>query len=87
MGCWWELMADQASDITVQHRLRECLESTDPRRRRRACGCRGGDGAAPPKPGPRASGHQFCVRDGAAALSTLTAAAFSAQLHSALQNA
>jgi DNA polymerase-3 subunit alpha len=32
-------------------------------------------------------GHQFCVRDGAAALTTLTEADFTARLHSALQNA
>ncbi|MCT0219300.1 DNA polymerase III subunit alpha [Synechococcus sp. CS-1329] len=83
-----ELMADQASDITVQHRLRECLVRHRPEQE---------------EAGVRVPvvakvllhnearyvrlGHQFCVRDGAAALSTLTAAAFSAQLHSALQNA
>lgn len=30
-------------------------------------------------------GHQFCVRDGAAAVDTLHAAAFTARLHSPLQ--
>ena len=83
-----DLMADQASDITVQHRLRECLVRHRPEQEE--AGVR-----VPVVAKVRLHdqaryvrlGHQFCVRDGAAALTTLTEADFTARLHSALQNA
>ncbi len=83
-----ELMADQASDITVQHRLRECLVRHRPEQEE--AGVRV-PVVAKVQLHDEARyvrlGHQFCVRDGAAALNTLTEAAFTARLHSALQTA
>jgi DNA polymerase-3 subunit alpha len=80
-----ELMGDQASDIAVQHRLRECLVRHRPEQEE--AGVR-----VPVVAKVRLNeearyvrlGHQFCVRDGAAALTTLTEASFTARLHPAL---
>ncbi|MBC1260999.1 DNA polymerase III subunit alpha [Synechococcus sp. BSF8S] len=83
-----ELMAEQASDITVQHRLRECLVRHRPEQEE--AGVRVPVVAKVRLHGEARYvrlGHQFCVRDGAAAVSTLTDAAFTARLHSVLQTA
>ena len=81
-----ELQAEQAADIAVQHQLRECLV-------RHRLDQEEGGVRVPVVAlvhGASASryvrlGHQFCVRDGEAALDTLTAAAFTARLRSPLQ--
>ena len=81
-----ELEAEQASDIAVQHQLRECLVRHRPEQ----------DEAGVRVPVVALVklhdqtryvrfGHQFCVRDGVAAIDTLHAAAFTARLHSPLQ--
>jgi DNA polymerase-3 subunit alpha len=80
-----ELPAEQAADITIQHRLRECLHRHRP---------------AGEEPGLRIPvvalvrhgdqsrfvrlGHQFCVGDAGAALATLTSAEFQARISSPL---
>lgn len=81
-----ELEAEQAADIAVQHQLRECLVRHRPEQ----------DEAGVRVPVVALVklhdqtryvrfGHQFCVRDGVAAIDTLHAAAFTARLHSPLQ--
>ncbi len=83
-----DLPADQAADITIQHRLRECLQ------RHRL----GQDEAGVRVPvvarlrdADRSRyvrlGAQFCVADGASALRTLESAAFQVSLLSPLQDA
>ncbi len=80
-----ELPAEQAADITIQHRLRECLHRHKP---------------AGEEPGLRIPvvalvrhgnqsrfvrlGHQFCVGDAGAALATLASAEFQARISSPL---
>ncbi|SBO42401.1 DNA polymerase III subunit alpha [Cyanobium sp. NIES-981] len=80
-----ELEADQAADIAIQHRLRECLQRHRPPQ---------------DEPGLRVPvvalvqqsqetrfvrlGSQFCVADAAAALDTLAAAAFRARISAPL---
>ncbi|NQV11239.1 MAG: DNA polymerase III subunit alpha, partial [Cyanobacteria bacterium] len=81
-----ELDADQAADIGVQHQLRECLVQ-------HRLGQEEGGLRVPvvalvhhqEQSRYVRLGHQFCVRDGEAALSTLTAAAFTARLRTPLQ--
>jgi len=80
-----ELPAEQAADITIQHRLRECLH------RHRAAGEDGGlriPVVALVCQGEQRRfvrlGHQFCVSDAAAAVQTLAAAAFQARISSPL---
>jgi len=76
-----ELDAEQASDIAVQHKLRECLNQH--RSERDEVG-----GRVPVLALVRHQGqiryvrfgHQFCVKDSQAALGTLTAQAFRARL-------
>ncbi|MFM7269896.1 MAG: DNA polymerase III subunit alpha, partial [Cyanobium sp.] len=80
-----EIPADQAGDIAIQHRLRECLQRHRPAqdeagvrvpvvaRVRDAERCR-----------YVRLGSQFCVADGESALRTLSSAAFSVSLLSAL---
>ena len=80
-----ELQAEEASDISVQHKLRECLNQH--RTDKDEAGIR-----VPVVALVRHAdqiryvrlGHQFCVRDSTAALSTLTAQAFRARLSSPL---
>ncbi len=80
-----ELAPEEASDIAVQHRLRECLNQH--RTERDEAGVR-----VPVVALVRHNneiryvrlGHQFCVNDSQAALSTLTAQAFRARLSSPL---
>ena len=80
-----ELQAEEASDISVQHKLRECLNQH--RTEKDEAGIR-----VPVVAMVRHAdqiryvrlGHQFCVRDSSAALSTLTAQAFRARLSSPL---
>ena len=80
-----ELAPDQAGDIAIQHRLRECLQRHRPAQEE--AGVR-----VPVVARVRQAdqslyvrlGHQFCVADAGAALETLSAAAFSASLRSAL---
>ena len=80
-----ELPADQAADIMVQHRLRECLH------RHRPAGEEAGL-RIPVVALVRSAdqerfvrlGHQYCVGDVGAALQTLTAADFQARLSSPL---
>ncbi|MCP9887092.1 DNA polymerase III subunit alpha [Cyanobium sp. ATX 6A2] len=76
-----ELPADQAADIAVQHRLRECLQ------RHRPPQDEGGlrvPVVALVRQGDQTRcvrlGSQFCVADPASALSTLSAAAFAARV-------
>jgi len=76
-----ELQADEASDIAVQHKLRECLNQH--RSEREDAGVR-----VPVVALVRHQeqvryvrlGHQFCVKDSEAALSTLLNQAFRARL-------
>jgi DNA polymerase III subunit alpha len=78
-----EIPAEQAADITVQHRLRECLHRHRPPQDQVGSRVpvvalvRQGDQARFVRLGP-----QFCVADPAAALSTLTSADFPARLTS-----
>ena len=80
-----ELPADQAADIAVQHRLRECLQRHRPpqdevgSRVPVVALVRQGDQARFVRLGP-----QFCVADPAAALTTLSSADFRARLSSPL---
>ncbi|MFO7630182.1 MAG: DNA polymerase III subunit alpha [Prochlorococcaceae cyanobacterium] len=80
-----ELMADQAADIAVQHRLRECLQRHRPPQEE--AGLRVPVVAQVHHNGQIRFvrlGYQFCVADPEAALNTLTAAAFKACLSSPL---
>ncbi len=83
-----ELMADQACDIAVQHRLRECLSRHRPELEEAGVRVpvvalvRQQDQARYVR-----LGHQFCVRDAAAAVATLTEAAFQARLQATLATA
>jgi DNA polymerase-3 subunit alpha len=80
-----ELQADEASDIAVQHKLRECLNQH--RSEREDAGVR-----VPVVALVRHQdqiryvrlGHQFCVKDSEAALSTLVNQAFRARLSAPL---
>jgi DNA polymerase-3 subunit alpha len=80
-----ELQGEEASDIAVQHKLRECLNQH--RTEKDEAGVR-----VPVVAMVRLHeqtrfvrlGHQFCVRDSEAALSSLTAQAFRARLSSPL---
>jgi DNA polymerase-3 subunit alpha len=80
-----ELQAEEASDITVQHKLRECLNQH--RTDKDDAGIR-----VPVVAMVRHHdqiryvrlGHQFCIKDSSAALNTLTAQAFRARLSSPL---
>jgi DNA polymerase-3 subunit alpha len=80
-----EIPAEQAADIAVQHRLRECLQRHRPpqdevgSRVPVVALVRQGDQARFVRLGP-----QFCVADPAAALSTLSSADFRARLSSPL---
>jgi len=76
-----ELAVQEAGDITIQHRLRECLT-----RHRAAQGEVGGRVPVVARVAAEGDcrwvrlGSQFCVSDGAAALATLTSAHFRARL-------
>ncbi len=80
-----DLAPEQAADISVQHRLRECLTRHRPGQdqvgvRVPVVAClRDGDRRVFVRLGP-----QFCVADAGAALETLTSAQFTAQLRSPL---
>ena len=81
-----ELPAEQAADITIQHRLRECLH------RHRPAGEEPGlriPVVAQVRQGDQSRfvrlGHQFCVADASAALQTLASAEFQARISSPLQ--
>ncbi|MFZ9850178.1 MAG: DNA polymerase III subunit alpha [Vulcanococcus sp.] len=80
-----ELQADEASDIAVQHKLRECLNQH--RSERDDVGVRV-PVVALVRLGDQIRyvrlGQQFCVKDGEAALGTLTAQAFRARFSSPL---
>ena len=80
-----ELQADEASDIAVQHKLRECLNQH--RSERDDAGVRV-PVVALVRHGDQVRyvrlGQQFCVKDGEAALGTLTAQAFRARFSSPL---
>jgi DNA polymerase-3 subunit alpha len=83
-----ELPADQAGDITIQHRLRECLQ-------RHRLGQDEAGVRVPVVARVRDSecsryvrlGAQFCVADGPSALRTLESAAFEVSLLSPLEEA
>ncbi|MEB3165212.1 MAG: OB-fold nucleic acid binding domain-containing protein, partial [Cyanobacteriota bacterium] len=80
-----DLPAEQAGDIAVQHRLRECL--TRHRPAQDEVGVRVPVVARVQGPAGRCLvrlGHQFCVADAPAALATLTSARFEACLRSPL---
>ncbi|MEN9860794.1 MAG: hypothetical protein RLZZ515_1276, partial [Cyanobacteriota bacterium] len=80
-----ELDGSEASDIAVQHKLRECL--TQHRTDKDEAGVRVPVVAMVRHHGQTRFvrlGHQFCVRDSEAALSSLTAQAFRARLSSPL---
>ena len=80
-----ELPAEQAADIMIQHRLRECLH-------RHRLAAEDSGLRIPVVALVRSAdqerfvrlGHQYCVGDAGAALQTLTAAAFQARLSSPL---
>jgi DNA polymerase-3 subunit alpha len=78
-----DLAPEQAADIAVQHRLRECLHRHRPAQdevgvRVLVLAClREGDRQLFVRLGP-----QFCVADATAAVATLTSADFSARLRS-----
>jgi DNA polymerase-3 subunit alpha len=80
-----DVPADQAADITIQHRLRECLHRHRPAveeagRRIPVVACvRHGNQSRFVR-----LGHQFCVGDAGEALATLTAAAFEARISPAV---
>jgi DNA polymerase III subunit alpha len=80
-----ELPADQAADIAVQHRLRECLQRHRPPQDEAGLRVpvvalvRQGEQTRCVRLGP-----QFCVADPASALSTLGAAAFAARVSAPL---
>ena len=80
-----ELEAQQASDIAIQHRLRECLSQH--RTEKDEAGVRV-PVVALVRLGDQVRyvrlGHQFCVRDSLAALSSLESQAFRARLSSPL---
>lgn len=80
-----ELMAEQASDIAVQHRLRECL--TQHRTEQEQAGVRVPVVALVRRQQETRYvrlGHQFCVNDAGAAMGTLSSASFTARLSSPL---
>jgi DNA polymerase-3 subunit alpha len=80
-----ELEGSEASDIAVQHKLRECLNQH--RTEKDEAGVRVPVVAMVRHHGQTRFvrlGHQFCVRDSEAALSSLTAQAFRARLSSPL---
>jgi DNA polymerase-3 subunit alpha len=80
-----ELSGDEASDIAVQHKLRECLNQH--RTDKDDAGVRVPVVALVRHNGQLRCvrlGHQFCVRDSEAALSSLMAQAFRARLSSPL---
>jgi DNA polymerase-3 subunit alpha len=80
-----ELEGSEASDIAVQHKLRECLNQH--RTDKDEAGVRVPVVAMVRHHGQTRFvrlGHQFCVRDSEAALSSLTAQAFRARLSSPL---
>jgi DNA polymerase-3 subunit alpha len=80
-----DLAPEQAADIAVQHRLRECLQRHRPAQdevgvRVPVVAClRDGERSVFVRLGP-----QFCVADAFAAVATLTSAEFSARLRSPL---
>jgi DNA polymerase-3 subunit alpha len=80
-----ELPADQAADIAVQHRLRECLQRHRPPQDEAGLRVpvvalvRQGEHTRCVRLGP-----QFCVADPASALSTLGEAAFAARISAPL---
>ncbi|MEB3307065.1 MAG: DNA polymerase III subunit alpha [Cyanobacteriota bacterium] len=80
-----ELPADQAADITIQHRLRECLQRHRPVSEQSAllvpvvAEVREGDQSRFVR-----LGHQFCVTDAAAAVQTLSSAEFQVRISSPL---
>ena len=80
-----ELEAAQASDITVQHKLRECLQLHRPEKEE--LGVRV-PVVAQVRQGGQVRyvrlGHQFCVRDAASAATALQSQAFTAQCSAAL---
>jgi DNA polymerase-3 subunit alpha len=82
-----DLAPDQAGDIAVQHRLRECLHRHRPGQdevgvRVPVVAClREGGKQVFVRLGP-----QFCVADASAAVATLASAAFTASLRSPLEN-
>jgi len=80
-----ELQAEEASDIAVQHKLRECLNQH--RSERDDAGVRV-PVVALVRLGDQVRyvrlGQQFCVKDGEAALGTLTSQAFRARFSSPL---
>ena len=81
-----ELQAEQAADIAVQHQLRECLVRHRPEQEE--AGVRVPVVALVHQANESRYvrlGHQFCVRDGEAAVASLTAASFTARLRSPLQ--
>jgi DNA polymerase-3 subunit alpha len=71
-----EIPAEQAADIAVQHRLRECLQRHRPPQDE--------VGSRVPVVAFVRLGPQFCVADPAAALTTLSSADFRARLSSPL---
>jgi DNA polymerase-3 subunit alpha len=80
-----ELLAEQASDIAVQHRLRECL--TQHRTEQEQAGVRVPVVALVRRQQETRYvrlGHQFCVNDAGAAMGTLSSASFTARLSSPL---
>ncbi len=80
-----ELPAEQANDIAVQHRLRECLTQ---HRNEQEQACRRVPVVALVRRDHETRyvrlGHQFCVNDASAAMGTLSQAAFTARLSSPL---
>ncbi len=80
-----ELPAEQAADITIQHRLRECLHRHRPPQDEVGLRVpvvalvRDGEASRFVRLGP-----QFCVADPVAALTTLTSAAFTARVSDSL---
>jgi DNA polymerase-3 subunit alpha len=81
-----ELPADQAADVRVQHRLRECLQQHRPGQDEGGvrvpvvAQVRQADDSIYVRLGP-----QFCVADAPVAVASLTSAAFEARLSSPLQ--
>jgi len=80
-----DLPAEQAADIAIQHRLRECLQRHRPPQDEAGLRVpvvalvRQGDQTRCVRLGP-----QFCVADPAAALTTLSSAEFKARITSPL---
>ena len=83
-----EIPGEQAADITVQHRLRECLQRHRPGQDE--AGVRVPVVAMVHQNGVTRYvrlGHQFCVADAGSTVETLVSAAFTASLHSPLRAA